>query len=158
MIYIIYYVRGKTLDFSTSIDINAPADVVWDVLRDAERWPDWTPTVTSVRFVDKGPLAVGSRAVIRQPRLPPALWRVTEFEEGRLFTWVTKSPGVSVFGRHVVAPREPGARVTLSLQFTGLLSPLVGRLTRNLNNRYLELEAATLKSRCEGPVAAPTRR
>jgi hypothetical protein len=146
------------VDFSISIDIAAPPAVVWGILSDGERWPDWTPTVSSVRLLDQGPLAVGSRAVIRQPRFPPALWRVTELEEGRFFTWVTKAPGVSVFARHSVEAKELGARATLSLQFRGLLGPLVGRLTRHLNNRYLGLEAAGLKRRSESAAASKAER
>jgi uncharacterized protein YndB with AHSA1/START domain len=137
------------MDFSISVDIEAPPDLVWRVLSDGERWPEWTPTVTSVQVLDRRPLAVGTRARIRQPRLPPALWTVTELEDGRSFTWVTRSPGVAVFARHWVEPRGAASRATLSLRFTGLLGPLVGRLTRGLNERYLGLEAASLKKRSE---------
>ena len=47
--------------FSIAVEIQAPPDRVWAVLRDIERWPEWTPAVTSNQRVDRGPLALGSR-------------------------------------------------------------------------------------------------
>ena len=119
------------------------------MLSDGERWPEWTPTVTSIKLLEPGPLRVGLRALIRQPKFPPAVWKVTELENGRSFTWVTGSPLVRVTARHSVAPAGNGSRVTLSLDFTGLLGGLVAQLTRNLNERYLSIEANGLKQRAE---------
>lgn len=136
--------------FSISVEIQASPDRVWAVLRDIERWPEWTPTVTSIQRVDCGPLAVGSRARIRQPKLPPAEWQVTELEEGRSFTWVTRRPGVRVTARHWIEAEGAESRTTLSLQFSGFFGPLVARLTRRLNQRYLALEAKGLRERIEG--------
>ncbi len=141
--------------FSISVEIQASPDRVWGVLYDIERWPEWTPTVTSIQRVDRGPLAVGSRARIRQPKLPPAEWQVTELEEGRSFTWVSRSPGVRVTARHGVEANQGGSQATLSLQFAGLLGPLVARLTRSLNERYLALEARGLRERSEGSTGSP---
>jgi carbon monoxide dehydrogenase subunit G len=133
--------------FSITTDIPAAPDRVWAILADVERWPEWTPSVSRIRRLDPGPLAVGSRARIHQPRLLPATWRIVELAEGRRFTWVTRGPGVRAVAEHSVEPIDRGSRVTLSVRFEGLLASLVARLTRELNRRYLELEAAGLRER-----------
>jgi len=135
--------------FSTSIDIPAPAARVWDVIRDVERWQEWTPSITSVRLLGRGPFEVGLRALIRQPKLPPAMWKVTELDAGRGFTWKSGLPGMWVYAHHSVVPIDGGGRATLSLRFDGVLGELLGRLTRSINDRYLGLEAAGLKRRSE---------
>lgn len=141
--------------FQIETEINAPADLVWATMRDIERWPEWTPTVTSVRLRTPPPLAVGSRAVIRQPKLPPALWRVVELDDSlRSFRWVNSVPGVRVVATHVVVPFGERSRVTLSVRFDGLLAGILGFATRKLNNRYLALEAQGLKSRVEACAVA----
>jgi hypothetical protein len=120
------------------------------VVRDIELWPEWTPTVTSVERIDSGPLAVGSQARILQPKLRPAVWLVTELDERiRSFTWVTRNPGVQVTGGHRVEENEGGSRVTLALEFSGILGPLLARIYRGLNQRYLAAEADGLRKRCE---------
>ncbi|MDT7677384.1 MAG: hypothetical protein QOD82_5286 [Pseudonocardiales bacterium] len=73
--------------FEAATEIDAPAERVWAVLADVEHWPDWTPTMTSVRLLTAGPLGPGSAAEIRQPKLPKAVWTVTGFEAGRRWSW-----------------------------------------------------------------------
>jgi uncharacterized membrane protein len=137
-------------DFSIDVEIQAPPALVWKIMRDVKRWPEWTPTVTSVHLMNRAPLRVGSCAVIRQPKLPKAKWRVTELDEpGRSFTWVSWGPGVRATARHRVEAFGEGSRATLSLRFAGLLAGLFGYLTRGLNERYLALEAKGLKQRSE---------
>lgn len=137
------------MDFDISVDIAASSDVVWSVMSDAERWSEWTASVRSIRLLDEGPLRVGTRALIRQPRFPPAVWTVTEIEPGRSFTWKTGAPGMWVFGRHSVASVQSGSRANLHLHYEGVLGDLIARLTRTITTRYLGLEAAGLKQRSE---------
>jgi uncharacterized protein YndB with AHSA1/START domain len=138
------------MEQSTTIDIDAPPERVWEVLSDVEAWSEWTPTVTSVRRLDEGPLRTGSRAKIQQPRIPENEYVVTELEPGRSFTWVATGPGVLTTGRHDASPLPGGGtRVRLSVEQGGWLGSVMGRFYRGLTDRYLANEANGLKARCE---------
>ncbi|GAA4443610.1 hypothetical protein GCM10023148_50650 [Actinokineospora soli] len=114
-----------------------------------EEWPDWTNSVTSATRLDPAPLAVGKRVRIRQPKLPTTVWTLTEYTEGRSWTWVATGPGVRTTAEHVVEPHGDGAKVTLRLRQEGPVGKLVGKLTAGLTDRYLAMECEGLKSRAE---------
>ena len=133
--------------FSIAIDIPAPPGSVWQAMSDVERWHEWTASITRVTLLGDGPFAVGKRALVRQPKLPPAIWKVTELAPGRKFAWASVGPGLSVTGHHEVEPIASGTRAKLWLEYEGLLGTLLARLTRGLIERYLSLEANGLKAR-----------
>jgi uncharacterized membrane protein len=135
--------------FSSTVTINAAAKQVFAVLCDVERWPEWTATMTSVQRLDGGPLAIGSQARIRQPKLRPAVWQVTELEENRSFAWITHAPGTQMKADHVIEAHGHTSLVLLSFDFSGLLAPLVSRLYGNLVRHYIDTEAQGLKRRSE---------
>ena len=138
------------MHFEAAIDVSAPAAAVFDTYADVERWPTWTSSVTSVERLDTGPFQVGSRARVRQPRLPVAEWEVTELVPGATFTWVARGPGVRTTATHAVTPlTDQTCRVTATLDQGGLLGPVVGLMTRGLTNRYIDTELKGLKARCE---------
>ena len=137
------------MEQSITIDIAAPAERVWEVMSDVERWHEWTPTVTSVTRLDAGPLGVGSRAKVVQPKLPEAEYAVTELSPGRSFTWVATSSGVVTTARHEVDPPPGGTRVRLSVSQAGWLGRLMAPFYRGLTDRYLANEANGLKATCE---------
>ena len=130
------------------IEIAAPSERVWTVIADVERWHEWTPSITSIRLLD-GPMAVGARAEVRQPKLPPLVWRVTALEPGRFFDWEVRSPGAHTVGSHRVEPRVSGSLATLSLVQSGPIGWLVGRMMLDLTREYVSMEAAGLKKRSE---------
>jgi uncharacterized protein YndB with AHSA1/START domain len=138
------------MELQRSIDIAAPPERVWAVMADATRWPEWTSTVTSIELLDGPDLRVGSRAEIRQPRLPPARFTVTALEPGRGFTWATGNFLVRGTARHEVVATPGGSRATLAVHFGGLLGWLAGRPYRRLTTEYLDREAEGLKARSEG--------
>ena len=138
--------------FSASIDIDAPPSRVWEVMADPERWHEWTPSITRIHLLGGRSLAIGTRALGRQPKLPPAVWTVTALEPGRSFTWVSTAPGLRVVARHAVEPVGSGSRATLSIDIEGLLGGFWGRLTHGITQRYLAHEARGLKSRSEDPA------
>ena len=117
---------------------------------DVERWREWTASITSIEKLQPGPLAIGSRARVVQPKLRPAVWTVTQLDPGRSFSWTSGIPGVHVTGIHTVERVGQGSRAVLSVEFKGLFGGLVDRLMRKLNDEYVGMEAAGLKRRCEG--------
>jgi uncharacterized membrane protein len=137
------------MDFSVSVDIAAPANVVWSVMSDVEKWPEWTASVRRVRRFDRGPLGLGSRALINQPKFPPAVWKVIDLDEGRRFQWQSGAPGMWVVGDHSVTATARGTRATLALHYSGIFGGLMARLTRGITERYLAMEAAGLKRQSE---------
>ena len=142
--------------FSVTADIPAPPPLVWSIIVDVERWPEWTASISHVKKLAPGPLQVGSHVRIRQPKLLPALWRVTELNPGAGFTWISCAPGVRVTARHIAEVIATGTRVTLSIHYAGLLGVLLARWVGDLNERYLDLEANGLKARCAEHMVKPS--
>lgn len=136
-------------DFRRSVDIDAPPERAWAATIDIVSWPAWTPTVNRARRLGSGPMRVGSRVLIEQPKLPPALWVVEALEPGRGMTLKSGLPGMRVIANHRIEPSGNGCTVILSIRFEGLFGGLLERFTRDLNHRYLELEAEGLKRYCE---------
>ncbi|MEI7037625.1 SRPBCC family protein [Fulvimonas yonginensis] len=136
--------------YEASTTIEAPADGVWRLLCSVDAWPQWLPTVSRAQALDGGPLAVGRRYRIEQPRLRPAIWTVTALESGRRFEWRARSPGMTMVADHRVAPEgHQAVRVQLSFAFRGLLGSVLGMVYGDLARRYLQQEAQALKQRVE---------
>jgi len=147
-------------DFRYDVEIRVSPSRVWSVLLDVERWPEWTTSVSRVQRMDLGPLTLGSRTRIWQPRLMPAVWCVTSLDEGRrVFGWTTRTLGVKIVGRHQVDAFKNHSRVALSLHYTGPLSVVVARVYRDLIWDYLRREGNGLKEFCENlTVSHPAAR
>ena len=142
-----------TVVVQRSIDIDAPATTVWAVLRDVERWPEWTASMASVRRSRTGPLAVGEQVVVSQPRLPTSTYTVTALDDGRSFTWEAGKALVRGVGEHVLTPRVAGGcTATLRVVQRGPAARLAALLLRRTARRYVRMEAEGLKARCESDV------
>ena len=115
----------------------------------SRRWPARIPTVDRVERLDDGPLAVGARTRLAQPKLPEAVWTVTELTSGVAFTWTSTSPGVRITASHAVEPSPEGCRLTLAVDLAGWLAPVGWLTTKSLTQRYVQTEAASIKAAAE---------
>jgi uncharacterized membrane protein len=144
------------VEYEISVNISAPADEVWAAMIDVERWPEFIASVVSAHRLDSGPMRIGAQARIKQPGFPELVWTVTDFDPGSAFTWRATSPGVTSVGTHRMIAVTGGVRVTLGLRQTGVLAPIVGLFTGARTRRYVQIEAAGLKQRCETREPAMT--
>lgn len=138
------------MDIREQATTTASPGQVWAVLADLEAWPRWTPTFTAVRRLGEcGPIGVGSRFEVEQPRLGRSTYEVTEWQKGGAFTWVSSGPGLRTTAIHRVRPVPDGAEVELRIGWSGPATWLARLLFGRLARRYLATELASLTSAAE---------
>ena len=143
------------MNTEASIEIEAPTSVVWEVFTDAERWAQWTESVTAVRALDGPGIEIGKRFEIKQPKFPKLVWEVTAVEPGVSWTWRQRSPGGTTDATHVLEPLGDGRTLVRQvIDQQGPIGVLVGRLYRGLTVKYLDMEGMGLKSRSEHVAAS----
>lgn len=147
--------KGTTMtrQITTQIDIDAPADVVWDILLDFDRYPDWNPFVKEI----SGDATPGARLAIKiQPpegssmSFKPTVLVAREREELR---WLGRVGLPRIFdGEHsfVIQPiDEARIRLIHSECFRGILVPLLWNgLETNTRAGFEQMNGA-LKERAE---------
>jgi hypothetical protein len=137
------------MEYTVTTDIDAAPDAVWQILADVEHWPDWTASMERIERLDDGPLAVGSRAQVKQPKLPTADFVVTDLLPGASFEWTSKRVGMTSVGDHRISPNGSGSRVRLTFRMTGAFAPIVSAFSGKLIRNYVDTESAGLKKRAE---------
>jgi uncharacterized membrane protein len=127
---------------------------VWKSFTAVEDWPTWTKSITTVRWLDDGPMRVGKRARVKQPSVPTMVWQVTDVQDNAEFTWANHSLGCTTIARHKVWPNDDGTvRITLEIERTGPTAWLVDAVSARLTKRYLVMEAAGHKAASEAAAA-----
>lgn len=144
-------------NFAITVDIAAPPERVWQVMTDIDHWHEWTDSVSSIKRLNNGPFAVGTLLLMKQPKFPPALWRITEIVAGKSFSWTSTAPGMKVLASHRIEPTIIGSRASLTLDYDGIIGGVFARMTSGITERYIAIEAAGLKKRSEGAVRTLAR-
>lgn len=144
--------QPAVMEFDYQVTIAAPPELVFATLLDVEAWPTWTSSMTWLRPVDDGPLAVGSEVHIKQPGLRAASWTITKLDPGRGFSWRTKG-GVEMEADHEIEATPDGTKVTLRLTQRGALARLAGLVGGAAIRKAVRTEGDGLKAHCEAIAA-----
>ena len=108
-----------------SLETKAPADRVWRVWSDVNRWPEWNPDMKESRL--DGPLKLGATGMINTRSGGKHDVVVTHYQEGRSFELEsTAMPGTKMAIRATIAASGSGTTITQGFEPRGLLAPLVG--------------------------------
>jgi hypothetical protein len=127
------------------IEIDAPAQTVWDVLTAIDRWPAWNPDVKSVSM--ERPVAPGS--VFRWKAGPGTITStIQRVEPPRLIAWTGRTFGIKAIHFYKLEPRDGRTFVRSEESYDGLVARLLrGSLQKTLDTaladglRYLKSEA-----------------
>ena len=126
--------------------IAAPQQTVWDILSDLESWPDWTPTMQSIRADRDATAGVGSRFIVKQPGFPAARFVIDTWEEGAAFTWSSNGLGTRTTAHHVLEDADNGCtNLTLVLEMTGPLARAIWSVAKRKIRRFVDTEADSLR-------------
>jgi hypothetical protein len=135
------------IDYSVQVD--APAAVVWDVVTDLARYPDWNPFVVAC----ESDLAVGSPIVMRVRLIgPPQRQRETilAHEPGRRLCYGLAGSALGALASercHVVTPLDPErTQYESRFELRGWLSPVVRMLLgRRLERGFASMTTALVR-------------
>ena len=142
-------------EIHTEIEINAPAEKVWQVLTDFAAYPEWNPFVRR----GEGEVSVGARLhVYIQPSGGKGMsFRPTVLvaDPNREFRWLGHLWLPGLFdGEHsfVIEPLGDGrVRFVQRERFGGLLVPLLSKMLDGDTRRGFEEMNRALKLRAESP-------
>jgi hypothetical protein len=151
--------KGGTMtrEITTHIEIDAPASVVWEILVDFERHPEWNPFIEEI----SGEAKEGSRLSLT---VRPPGGRAMSFEptvlaaaEARELRWLGRVGLPRIFdGEHRFVLEPQGtARVRLvhAECFRGILVPLLWRSLESRTREGFEQMNRALKARAENGVS-----
>ena len=115
---------------SAELEVAAPPDVVWALLSDFARWPEWNPAVSDVQ-VD-GPLTPGT--VFRWKTGAATITSTLQHVAAPTYlVWTGRTKGISAVHVYRLTPSGAGTLVATEESWSGLLPRLFsGGLRRNL--------------------------
>jgi len=139
--------------FSTTIQINAPTEKVWDILTDISGWSEWNTTIENI----EGSIEHGSKVTVRAKAMPERAFplKVSNFVPNESMVWSGGIPLGLFTGKRVFTISSDEKNVTnfsMSENFTGLLAPLITRSIPDLQPSFDEFSRC-LKRRAESAEA-----
>lgn len=98
----------RTIDVDRIIDV--PAEVVWDLLVDTRRWPEWGPSITDVECDDRR-IRTGSTGRVQ---LGGGVWVPFEITYREAYRWTWEVAGIPATG-HRVEPHNGSCRAVFEV-------------------------------------------
>ncbi|MEO1591992.1 MAG: SRPBCC domain-containing protein [Cyanobacteria bacterium J06632_22] len=139
--------------YSVTAIIHASPAVIWSLLTDSRRYPEWNTTVNRI----EGTIALGEQIKVYAKISPDRAFpvKVTAFESEQAMIWQSGMPlglfkGVRTYRLTPEANNNGGpVEFHMSEVFSGLLSPLILPSIPDLTEPF-EAFAACLKAKAEG--------
>ena len=144
--------------YRTTLPIAASADVVWAVLTDFERWPEWNPSVPAIQ----GDVRLGStlKLTLAMPGRPSAKVKaqVTELVPERRLCWHGNIGNDRVFAgtrEFDLAPQPDGTVLVTHVEdVRGLLFPVFRAVMGPAIQQHHDNLTTALKERAEAASAS----
>lgn len=142
-----------TFRLDHTLEIDAPSDLVWEVLTDFERYGEWNPFVVACRTTLVPGESIEMRVHVFRAFAQPQTETILSHEPGRAFSYGLADPPLGAIGSlrsHRVVPQGEGrTRYESKFELHGWLAPAVRiALGRSLRRGFGEM-AVALAARAE---------
>jgi uncharacterized membrane protein len=138
------------MDVVAEVEVNRPAQEVFDYLADAENMPRWMKEFTAVEKVGDGPIGHGTEFHYEAKRGSGATFSWSDFQPPGLLAWkaqpVKALPGgaIETNGRYDIHEHDGHTHVVMHMQpqlhgTAKLLGPLMSRSIRKSSDEYVQL-------------------
>jgi hypothetical protein len=127
--------------------VRAPARRIFRLYEDVAAWHTWDPDTRSASL--DGPFAVGTRGTLGPTEGRPVPMVLTCVEPDVRFTVESRIPLFRMVFEHELVPRGDAVEVVHRVTFSGLLSPVIGRMLAKRLHRGLPVTLANLKRLAE---------
>jgi uncharacterized protein YndB with AHSA1/START domain len=136
--------QERTMEFEVSATIPAPAEKVWSVWTDLEKYPEWDPREERLNL--DVPFGEGATGSSKQIGNPANTFTITDVVPGK--TWTTRCalPGGELAMRHELIPDGDSTRVVKRYTVSGPFSLpfrlfFAGRVKKDLPGTFDALAA-----------------
>jgi uncharacterized membrane protein len=138
--------------YTAQIVINAPIEIVWEILSDIPNWPMWNPDVETVAM--REPLAPGATFKWKAGGSSLAS-QLLVVEAPTIIGW--SGEAMSIRAKHVFRLVRDGNQtiVTTEESFEGLLASLLRKYMQGVLRTTLDKNLVSLKTACEEAHKGP---
>ena len=134
-------------EYAVTRSINASAERVWALLKDAAGYTSWNPTIISL----EGDIAVGERISLVSTVNPKRAFKLNVVEiSPQKMVWSDGMPLGLFKGERTfaVTPTDSGSEFSMREVYTGLLAPLITKTIPDMTDSFAEF-ADGLKNAAE---------
>ena len=135
------------MEFKASITIQAPTSLIFKQYQNVAHWSVWDKDIKYATL--DGDFTVGSKGIIKPHKGPKSRFILSKVTANQSFTTKTKLPLCCITFKHSLKETASGTRVTHHVMFSGLLSPIFGKLVGKDIQKGLPKALTGLKSVCE---------
>jgi Polyketide cyclase / dehydrase and lipid transport len=135
------------MQFDSSIQIDAPANAIFNVYSRVSDWPSWDLDLKAAKL--EGAFVSGTQGVIEPKGGPKSKILLSNVVKNQQFDVTCKLPLCTMRFEHLLKPQEGKTLVTHRVVFEGLLAPVFGRLIGSGMRKTLPNVMQSLKAAVE---------
>ena len=117
--------EGTNTHFRWTVETSATPESIWRIWTDVPNWPTWDTGLKAAEL--DGNFGLNAKGKLRPDQGPSSKFKISEFENGKMYVLKTAIPFGSLTVRRSLEVRSGRTFFTHEVRFTGLLKGVFGK-------------------------------